>query len=298
LVQAVEVWVPSGEVLVPSSGVYGEHVELARVSAQSTFRRGEGLPGAVWSTERALIWRDLSLHFVRAEQARAAGIDAALAMPVFDDRSLRAVVVFLLSKECSSPGCVELWDVNADLRVLEHGGGQYSGCPDFEAFSHLIQFPFGTGLPGSTWAAGKAVGMGDVRRTNPFIRAGLAARYGLAFGVGVPVQRRRGVTQVVTFIAAEKRPFLQAFELWEELQGSNGARLAVRMAAESIAEPAAREAPGESLAAEVLASGVPKVVRVQVPEDAPIEGDDGPRLALGIPTVSDDGTRCVACLVF
>jgi hypothetical protein len=297
LVQAIEVWVPRGEVLVPSSGVYGEHVEFARVSTRSRFRRGEGLPGAVWSTERALLWRELGADFVRAEQAREAGIDAALAMPVFDHGSLNAVIVLLMTKACGSPGCVEMWDVNADLRVLEHAGGHYCNCPDFETFSHLIQFPFGTGLPGGTWAAGKPFVLGDVRRANTFIRAGLAARCGLSFGVGLPI-RQRGVTHVLTFIAAEKRPFLQAFELWEELQGSDGARLAVRVAAEAIAEPAAREAPGESLAADVLATGVPRAVSVHVPKDAPIEGDAAPRLALGIPIVDDDGTRSVACLIF
>jgi len=35
-----------------------------------------------------------------------------------------------------------------------------------------------------------------------------------------------------------------------------------------------------------------------VPEDAPIEGDAAPRLALGIPMLDGAGTHCVACLVF
>ena len=103
---------------------------------------------------------------------------------------------------------------------------------------------------------------------------------------------------MVTFIAAEDRPFLQAFELWEALQGSGGARLALKAAAEAVAEPAAREAPGEALSADVLASGVPRVMTVQVPEDAPIDGDAAPRLALGIPMLDAAGVRCAACLVF
>jgi hypothetical protein len=297
LVRAVEVWEPRGEVLAPSSGVYGD-VDFGRVSVRSTFRRGEGLPGAVWSTERALVWRDLGVHFVRAEAARAAGIDTALAIPVFGGSSLTAVIVFLMSKTCKSSGCVELWGVNADLRVLEHGGGHYCGCPEFETFSPLIQFPVGTGLPGGTLAAGKPLVMGDVRRANTFIRAGLAARNGLKFGVGLPVRRRGSVTHVVTLIAAEDSPFLQAFELWEALEGVDGARLALRASAEPVAEPAAREAPGETLAADVLASGIPKVVKVRALEDAPIEGDAAPRLALGIPMVDNVNTRSVACLVF
>jgi hypothetical protein len=219
-------------------------------------------------------------------------------MPVFGGSSLTAVIVFVMSKTCNSPGCIELWDVNADLRVLEHGGGHYCGCPDFETFSHLIQFPFGTGLPGGTWAAGKPFVMNDVRHANTFIRAGLAARCGLAFGLGLPVRRGRSLTHVVTFVAGEDRPFLQAFELWEALRGADGARLALRASAEAVVEPAAREAPGELLAAHVLASGVPKVMKVEVPEDAPIEGDAAPRLTLGIPMVDGEGTRCAACLVF
>ena len=62
----------------------------------------------------------------------------------------------------------------------------------------------------------------------------------------------------------------EGFELWEALQGSDGARLALRAAAEAITEPAAHEAPGESLSADVLTTGVPKVVPVRMPEDAPI----------------------------
>ena len=57
LVRAIEVWVPRGEVLVQSSGEYREHAELERISLHSRFRRGEGLPGAVWATGRALVWR-------------------------------------------------------------------------------------------------------------------------------------------------------------------------------------------------------------------------------------------------
>lgn len=74
--------------------------------------------------------------------------------------------------------------------------------------------------------------------------------------------------------------------------------LALKAAAEAVAEPAAREAPGEALSADVLASGVPRVMTVQVPEDAPIDGDAAPRLALGIPMLDAAGVRCAACLVF
>jgi hypothetical protein len=297
LIRAIEVWVPRGHVLVQSSGVYGDR-ELARVSARATFRRGEGLPGAVWTTERPLVWHELGVHFVRAEQARSAGVDVALALPVFNGNRLTAVIVFLMSKAHGSPGCIELWEANADLRVLAHGGGHYAGCPDFEKFSQLIQFPFGTGLPGSTFSAAKPVVLHDVRQATTFVRAGLAARCRLRFGVGLPFRHGRSVSYVATLIAGEERPFLQTLEHWEAAEGSREPRLALRASSEAVAEPASREAPGEQLAGDVLASGVPKVMRVKTLEDAPIEGDAAPSLALGIPLSDGERVNGVACLVF
>jgi hypothetical protein len=208
------------------------------------------------------------------------------------------VIVFLMSQAQGSPGCIELWETNADLRVLTHGGGHYRGCPDFEKFSPLIQFPFGTGLPGGTYAAGKPVVMHDVRQATTFIRAGLAARSGLQFGVGLPFRRGRSVQYVATLLAAERGPFLQTVEHWEAGQGSGGARLALRASSEAVAEPASREAPGEHLAADVLATGVPRVMRVKMLEDAPIDGDAVPTLALGIPLSDGERVNGVACLVF
>jgi hypothetical protein len=298
LIRAIEVWVPRGHVLVQSSGAYGDHAELARVSASATFRRGEGLPGAAWSTERPLVWQELGSHFVRADQALAAGVDTALAMPVFSGSALTAVIVLLMSTSCESPGCVEIWGADTDLNVLTHAGGHYSGCAEFDRFSRLIQFPFGTGLPGGTFAAGKPVVMHDVRRATTFIRSGLAASCGLKFGVGIPFRRGRSAAYVVTLLASEKRPFLQAIEHWEAEPGADGARLALRASSEAVAEPATREAPGEGLAAGVLATGVPKVVAVKALEDAPIADDGAPTLALGIPVTDGEHVRGVTCLVF
>ena len=88
------VWVPQGEVLRHHSGAYGPHTEFARVSAMKSFRRGEGLPGAVWSTRRPEVWQELGSHFVRAEVAKASGIDAAIGFPIFKGNEIAAVVVW------------------------------------------------------------------------------------------------------------------------------------------------------------------------------------------------------------
>jgi hypothetical protein len=281
LVQGVEVWVPRGEVLVAASGAYGPHGEFNELSARLAFRRGEGLPGAVWSTERALLWRDLGVHFVRAELATSAGIDTAIGVPIQRGRDVIAVVVFLLTLRARSPGCMELWDEDEDLAVLRHAGGHYSGCAEFESFSQLIQFPAGTGLPGGTWAAGVPLILPDVRRANTFIRAGLAAKVGLQLGVGIPVRRRRRVRQVLTLIAAGQQPFLRALELWAV--HANGLGLEASELAQEGGEPA--EEGTDKLAAAVRELGLPRV-----------ESSAG--ISLGLPVYGDDELRKILCMRF
>jgi hypothetical protein len=297
MLQGAEVWVPKGEVMVPSSGAYGPHGDFQRLSARLAFRRGEGLPGAVWSTERALLWRELGIHFVRAELARAAGIDTALGLPVHRGRELIAVVVLLLSSRCSSPGCVELWDEDRDLSVLRHAGGHYSGCPELESFSHLIQFPAGTGLPGGTWAKGAPVVMPDVRHANTFIRAGLAAKYGLQLGVGLPVYRRQRTHQVLTLIAAEKQPFLKAVELWD--MDPSGPQLELSERAPELQDPVGG-APSAALAAAVREHGLPQVLSGRAlgmkRDEQDLESPLG--IGVGLPIHGTERLQKVLCLMF
>jgi len=56
--------------------------------------------------------------------------------------------------------------------------------------------------------------MQDVRQSNAFIRAGLAARCGLKNGLGVPIYRDRHVVQVLTLLGAEQFSFVRAVEIY------------------------------------------------------------------------------------
>jgi len=215
-VQGAELWVPQGEQLVLRAGAYGPHTEFARVSARTRFPRGEGLPGAVWETERALIWSDLGTHFVRAEYAAAAGIDAALGIPWFQGRELAAVVTLLLTRQVPSPACLELWNHDVSVHVLRHGGGLYAHAAEFGRVSALVQFPYAAGLPGLTWSTGIPVTVDDVRTSNEFVRAELAMRAGLKRAVGIPIYRERKVAHVLTLLGAESGSFLRAFDLFAQ----------------------------------------------------------------------------------
>lgn len=292
MIQGAEVWIPRAELLVARAGAYGAHTEFARVSARTTFRRGEGLPGAVWGSGQALIWHDLGVHFVRAEHAAAAGVDAAVGLPVFRGRELCAVVVLLLTHMTESVGCVELWNADDELRILKHEAGHYCRAGDFERFSRLLQFQYDTGLPGSAYRGTPQI-MPDVRASSSFIRSALAGRCGLKCGVGIPVFRGREVKQVLTLIAAERGPFLRAAEVW--LRVPDGLRLEAA-AYEDDDEHAgtlpakARRARHNELAARVLDSGLPVVL-------AGVH-DNEPPIALGLPVHDGELLHSVVCLAF
>ncbi len=219
-IQGAELWVPKEDKLVLRSGAYGRHTEFARVSAKSRFRRGEGLPGAVWATGQALVWRDLATHFVRAEVAAAAGIDTAIGLPWFHGRELAGVLTLLMTSSTESPACVEVWNHDETLNVLRHGGGLYARAKVFEQITKVLQFPYVAGLPGLTWSRGIPVIMDDVAVSNEFVRAEAARMAGLKRAVGVPIYHERRVVHVLTLVASASDCFIRACQLFG--QGERG----------------------------------------------------------------------------
>jgi putative methionine-R-sulfoxide reductase with GAF domain len=287
-VQGVELWVPLENSLVLSAGAYGRHTEFARVSGKSHFRMGEGLPGAVWARQGALVWHDLSTHFVRAEVAAAAGIDAAIGFPWFRGNELAGVVTLLLTASADAAAAIEIWNHDDSVDVLRHGGGLYVKAPELSRLSPLIQFPYAAGLPGLSWSVGTPVVMDDVRSSNEFIRAELASRSGLRRAIGVPLFRQRRVAHVLTLMGSETESFLRAFELF--VPGEVG--LTTKACFE---EPGAFRSvpPGtpfgarKRLALEAKASGMPCVASF---------GDAGPAILLALPIHDGTRLRAVGCL--
>jgi hypothetical protein len=287
-VQGVELWIPLEDTLVLSAGAYGLHTEFARVSGKSRFRMGEGLPGAVWARQGALVWHDLSTHFVRGEHAAAAGIDAAIGFPWFKGNELVAVVTLLLTASADAPAAFEVWNHDDAIDVLRHGGGLYVKAPELSQLSTLIQFPYAAGLPGLAWSVGTPVVMNDVRSSNEFIRAELASRAGLRRAIGLPIFRQRRVAHVVTFMGSESESFLRAFELF--VPGEVG--LSTKACFEEPGDfhsvpPGSAIGARKRLAVEARASGMPGIASF---------GDNGPAILLALPIHDGTRLRAVGCL--
>lgn len=295
--QGVELWVEKDDALVLRAGAYGPHSEFARVSARSRFRYGEGLPGAVWATGKALVWHELGSHFVRAELAAAAGIDAAIGFPWFRGNELAGVMTLLLTSRATSSACIEVWNHDEGIDVLRHGGGLYAKTPELRQLSELLQFPYAAGLPGLAWSTGMPVVFQDVRASNEFVRAELAARAGLKRAVGLPIFRQRRVSHVLTLLGSESAPFVRAFELYT--QGELGLVEKIRFDELAPSAPLDSMAGGfvaRELAEEARSSRMPAIRSDLRPPRTTTTPCAGIHVALPI----HDGTRLrgVACLEF
>jgi len=288
-VQAAELWLPQGEVMAFGAGAYRGNQELMAASMPLRFHYGEGLPGAVWASGQALLWKELAGPFARAEVAAAAGIDAAIGLPLFDGERLISVLTLLLSSRVEVPSCVEVWDVADELDVLKHSRGYYVHCAELERFSPFIQFPRGTGLPGLTWLSGEIEVMEDVRRSNAFIRAGLAAKCGLKNGIGMQIYRSRRVLQVVTLFGGEQRSLISSIELYHPKGGEVGPAMLFDFSGPgSPAGQSVAGASGRKLAQEVLSTRLPSLTQQQ--------GLLGLEITLALPLHDRKGLREIAVL--
>lgn len=302
-VQGMEVWVPKDGVLRHHSGAYGKHSEFARVSANKTFRFGEGLPGTVWASRRPEVWTELGSHFVRAEVAAAAGFDAAVGMPLFHGDEVCAVIVFLCGRREHTGGCIEIWNANVDHRLLEHAAGYYGRFAQFGNISRLLQFQLGSGLPGITWESGLPQFVDVERRSSAFVRASVARECGLDSGIAIPIHRRGSVAHVVILLSARATPIARAFEVWlpygqELVLEASQYAPGLEEFAESSRDTVFRK--GEGLPGRAFASQLPVVFdHLRGPQFTRYAAAARAGLEVGLawPILDEVGVRAVVCLL-
>lgn len=112
---AIEVWredKAQDGVLRLEDGYYGAAEHFEWVSRRTQFPRGQGLPGGVWASGSAMLFRDLgsSYRFVRAESAGAAGLTTGLGLPIEGPDGERVVVTLLSARGTPIARRFELWD--------------------------------------------------------------------------------------------------------------------------------------------------------------------------------------------
>lgn len=302
-VQGMEVWVPNGEILHHHSGAYAEHAEFARVSANKSFRYGEGLPGSVWASRRPAVWSELASHFVRREVAMAAGFEAAVGIPLFRGSDVSAVIVLLCGRRERAGGCIEVWNANRDHNLLEHAAGYYGRFEQFGEISRLIQFQRGSGVPGLTWDTGLPELVDLHGRSKTFVRASMARECGLDSGIAVPIHRGGKVAHVVILLSASLSPIARAFEVWrphgQELI-LDAAHYSAGLEEFASASRTTVFRKGEGLPGRAFATELPVVfdhLRAPVFSRYAAAARAGLEVGLAWPIVDDFGVRAVVCLL-
>ncbi|MBJ3763741.1 GAF domain-containing protein [Maribius pontilimi] len=227
-VEVTEIWIPEGDRLVLSGGVYGPHDRFAEASRAETFALGEGLPGKAWAEARPVVLKAFDgSYFKRTEAARQVGLTSAVAIPIFAGRTLKAVVVVLCADDATRTGAIEVW-AEAD-GILTLADGYYGAATHFEWVSQHTSFPRGQGLPGGVWSALTPILMRDLGSGYRFVRSESAGQAGLTTGLGLPIPVPGGATFVLTLLSAKGTPIARRFEIWDARAAKTGTRDAAKL---------------------------------------------------------------------
>ena len=273
-VQVAEVWIPNGDFLTHAAGDYAGKSKFGEMSSNERFAKGEGLPGKAWAEKRPIVLRQFDgSYFKRTEAARAAGLTCAVAIPVFAEDTLKAVLVVFCADDDRHVGAIEVWEEQEG--VLRLDGGYYGAATELEEVSKNIAFAKGKGLPGAVWSANTPIMLSDLGGKYGFVRTRSASDAGLKTGIGIPIPVPGEKTYVATLLSAPSTPIARRFEIWDARAARVGShRKAIRI--DGICEVDGPLWPKENPPIEVKSVGV-------------WEGPIGQVLGSGRPHLVDNG---------
>ncbi|ASJ73680.1 GAF domain-containing protein [Granulosicoccus antarcticus] len=213
-VRVAEVWIPKDGRLVHAEGDYAHSQAFADASVATSFAKGEGLPGKVWESGKPIVLKEFDgSYFKRTEAAAEAGLTSAVAIPVFAEDILKAVLVLLCSSDVDHMGAIEVWEYREErLRLAD---GYYGAATEFEAASKDIAFSHGQGLPGGVWSSNTPILKRNIARAASFLRSEQASNIGLKTGLGLPIPTPGDNTFVLTLLSATNTPIAHRFEIWD-----------------------------------------------------------------------------------
>jgi len=137
-------------------GYYGTAEFFERVSRQSLFRPGFGLPGTVWKSGMPEIMADLwnAQRFLRRDDARKVGLSKGLGIPLLHDPKQHYVMAFLSAMSTPIARRFEVWVPDQMRESLILLSGDCSLVPDFAATLSDVRLAPGAGPLGRVWDTG------------------------------------------------------------------------------------------------------------------------------------------------
>lgn len=218
LIRVTEIWVPNPARthLVFLDGLYGDLADFKGASQTMAFAFDEGLPGKAWAARRPILLKQFAgSYFLRTEAALAAGLTAAVALPVFAGDYLLAVIVFFIGDDADNVGAIELWsNRRGDSPEIGMVDGYYGSAETFEWTARHTRFRPGFGLPGIVWETGMPRIERDLLNSKRPLRRDGEVRIGVSRGLGIPCSTGSDETLVMTFLSALGTPIARRFEIW------------------------------------------------------------------------------------
>jgi len=230
-IRAVEFWVPNGDrsQLEYGGGLFGPGSQMARISPEMCFGRGEGLPGRAWEDGQPVVLQAFEgSYFKRTAAALADGLTCGIALPIFTGDYLAAVAVFFCGDDEEHAGAIEVWhnDPAASKDMLLADGYYGRTADTFEFISRRTAFRPGTGLPGLAWQQRAPVFLADLGRGSGFMRADSAVKVGINRGFAIPCATPGRDPYVLAFLSALGTPIARRIEIWRP--DSSGQKLALQ----------------------------------------------------------------------
>lgn len=307
-IKVTEIWGPdaTGENLKLKAGNYGDCTAFKMAAKRSVFACGEGLPGQAWLAKKPVIWTNLQVPAFRRKVAVLAdGITTGVALPIFTDQVLVAVVVFFCGASVAVHGAIEVWSrLAGEMDTLRLEAGYYGGLPDMEHISRGLEFRAGQGLPGVVWEVERPCVMTEIGESGAFFRAGAARQGQLTSALGIPCSFGQEELSVLCLLSSSACPIARRYEIWVQAKEDDRLRQAFAVGDGEkwgAHDTTVRLARGDGVLGQVWASGEPVACEdFTGDESAPIvkASESGLRRVVALPTFRGGAISAIVAWYF
>ena len=163
---AIEVWrnnLALENQLNVMDGYYGTLHHFEAISRNMKVPKGKGLAGLAWQTGLPVLIDDIckAETFIRASDAKQAGISMGIGIPVSDNPGQPYIMTFLSAKATPIAKRIQIWIPDAQGKQLICQQGYSKNSNDLAKIFETITINKGEGALGRVWLTGVPVITGD-----------------------------------------------------------------------------------------------------------------------------------------
>jgi hypothetical protein len=163
---AIEVWsthAPSENKLTVMDGYYGTLQHFEAISRQFNIPKGQGLAGLAWESGLPILIDDISKAdtFIRAGDAKEAGISMGMGIPVSDNPGQPYIMTFLSAKATPIAKRIQIWIPDPLGKQLICQQGYSKNSNNLAEIFETQTVDKGVGALGRVWLTGMPIITGN-----------------------------------------------------------------------------------------------------------------------------------------